>query len=440
VTLERDTFRRNHETRLQRQGTAGWSDALGRAALARFLDSGFPTTREEEWRYTNVAAFASMPFGLPVRHELSGEERQSLMALAPAFADDFEDRRMVFVNGRFAPALSHLGRPAPGLRLSSLAGSLSADAAALEPVLNRAAGESGFRVLNTAFLGDGAFIRLDDGAVVKEPIHLVHIAVGDGSPSATVLRHVVLAGAGSRATLVETHLGLGSQACLTSVVAQAVLGESSRLELHRLQQEGLSSLHVGEWLVRQERDSEFRSLSVALGAAVSRHDIFAELAGEGARCTLDGLYLGFGRQVVDNHTFVDHAVPRCTSSEDYKGILDGSARGVFAGRVLVRQSAVHTDARQSNRSLLLTEEAESDTKPQLEIYADDVKCSHGAAVGQLDPDALFYLRSRGLNQGEARAMLTLAFAGELLGRVEHEPLRLHLDGLLRRWLARGGQA
>ncbi len=440
MTLERDTFRRNFESRPRRQGTAGWTNALGLAALERFLAAGFPTTREEEWRYTNVAAFSAVPFDLPVRHELTGEERQRLTMLAPAFAGDFEGRRMVFVNGRFAPALSHLGRPAPGLRLSSLAGSLSADAAALEPVLSAAAGESGFRALNTAFLGDGAFIRLDDGAVVEEPIHLVHVAVGDGTPSAAFVRHVVLAGAGSRATLVETHLGLGSQVCLTSAVAQAVLGESARLDLHRLQQEGQGSLHVGEWLVRQSRDSRFNSLSVSLGGAVSRHDIFAELAGEGARCTLDGLYLGSGRQVVDNHTFVDHAAPRCTSTEDYKGILDGSSRGVFAGRVLVRPGAVKTDARQNNRSLLLTEEAEADTKPQLEIYADDVKCSHGAAVGQLDPDALFYLRSRGLPELEARAMLTLAFAGELLGRVEHEPLRLHLDGLLRRWLARGGRS
>jgi Fe-S cluster assembly protein SufD len=293
---------------------------------------------------------------------------------------------------------------------------------------------NGFTALNTAFARDGAFVSLPAGGRLPEPIHLVFVGVADALAQPRIL---VLAGPASEATIIEHYVGLAGQAYLTNAVTEIVAGEGAIIRHYTLLEESEPAFHVGTIQVDQDRDSTFRACSAAMGGRLVRNNLGVLLRAPGGSCALDGLYVVTGRQHVDNHVTVDHAVPRCASQQLYKGILDGRSRAVFNGRILVRRDAQKTDANQTNKSLLLAEGPEVHSKPQLEIFADDVRCTHGAAEGQLAEEAIFYLKSRGLGEATARMLLTYGFAREVIDRITLEPVRTRLDRLLLARLRHG---
>ncbi len=410
-------------------GQPAWVLPLRKAGIARFAERGFPTTRDEDWRFTNVAPIAKLPFR-PVFE--AGEPTISAEALAELTFGRLPARRLVFVDGHYAAGLSTPGPDAAGLTLKSLAAALAADAALLEKHLARHASneESPFTALNTAFFQDGAFIHLARGQSIEVPIHLLHIATARESGATAQPRHVIVAEAGSRATIIESYVSLRDAASFTNAVTELVLGEEAAIEHCKFQDESPSAYHIAAICARLGRGTDFISHSVATGARLSRNNIRTVLAGEGLNCVLNGLYLTRGDQLADHHMVVEHAEPHCNSHEYYNGILDGKSKGVFHGRILVRQPAQKTDAKQTNKNLLLSDSATVDTKPQLEIYADDVKCTHGATVGQLNEESIFYLRARGIGAETARRMLIHAFAGEIIERVRHRGIREELDRLI----------
>ncbi|HEV3258744.1 MAG TPA: Fe-S cluster assembly protein SufD [Gemmataceae bacterium] len=407
-----------------------WLRHLRSAAIDRFAELGFPTPRDEEWRFTNVAPITRVAFQPAAAVGLSGQAVQALQRLS--FDTGTASTRIVFVNGHFAPALSALRPSANGVTVDSLAGVLKTHSKWVEPHLARYAGyeDHPFRALNTAFLRDGAFVSIPKGKVVEEPVHLVFVSTTRGEPTVSYPRNLIVAGPGSRATVIESYIGLEDGVYLTNAVTEIVAGENSVIDHYKLQREGGQAFHVATLQVHQERGSNFSSHYVALGGALVRNEVNVALDGEGCESTLNGLYLARDRQHMDNRTVIDHAKPRCASHELYKGILDGKAHGVFNGKIFVRQDAQKTDAKQTNKTLLLSDDATINTKPQLEIFADDVKCTHGATVGQLDAESIFYLRSRGIDLAAARSLLTFAFANDVIGRIKVEPLRAGLEDLL----------
>lgn len=405
-----------------------WLARLRRAAIGRVAEVGFPTVRLEDWKYTNVAPIAATPFRPAVEEAPDGLGSE---AIEP-FALRAPGTRLVFVNGRYSAKLSSLAPLPAGARAGSLAEAIITDGAVVERHLARYADweASGFTALSTAFVQDGAFVHLAPGTRVEEPIHLLFVATSPAAPALVQPRNLIVAGRASRATIVEHYVALGDDAYFTNAVTEVVAGEAAIVEHYKVQEESGRGFHVGTTEVRQERDSSFTSCSVSLGARLARNNLNVRFEAEGGSCELNGLYVVGSRQHVDTHTLIDHARPRCTSRQLYKGVLDGTARAVFNGRVIVRPDAQRTDAHQANKNLLLSEGAEVDTKPQLEIFADDVKCTHGAAVGRLGEDQVFYLRSRGLGDEAARTLLTYGFMSDVVGRIAVEPLRARLDALL----------
>lgn len=408
---------------------------LREEGLARFAELGFPTTRLEDWKYTNVSAVAGQLFK-PANGSLANVGSEQLR---PHLFADLPAHRLVFVNGRYALGLSSVDTLPAGATVGSLAEILATRPDIVEPHLGKIAPTSanGFAALNAALFADGACVHLARGAVVEQPIYIVYVTTGDTDSVMTAPRNLVVLEESAQATVIEQYLALGDTRYLTNVVTETALGANSRLEQYRLQQESAKSYHIGGWHVRQARDSRFVSHTVDLGGLLARNDLHDVLGAEGAECEFNGLYVVDGRSHVDNHTCVDHAKPRGTSREYYKGVLDGMARAVFNGRVVVHPDAQQTDAQQMNNNLLLSRNAEVDTKPQLEIYADDVKCGHGATVGQLDADALFYLRSRAVDEQAARDLLTYAFANDVLSRMKLAAIRLPLEQRLTTRLLRG---
>jgi Fe-S cluster assembly protein SufD len=400
-----------------------WLRNARREAFDRFAELGFPTTRHEDWKYTNVASIEKRAFMSPAAS--NGVDAAQVNALALAGA-----HRLVFVNSRYDAALSRVRLLPAGVTLRNLAKALVNDADRLEPLLAEDIGAlaTGFDALNAAFWADGAYIDVATGTAIDEPIHLLFISTQ--ADAGIHVRTMIRCGAGSRVTVVEHYVGLGDIVALTNASTRIEVEQGAQIEHCKLQQESRRAFHVGVIHAQQGQGSRFTSCSFALGAALSRNDITTRFDAEGCDATLNGLYMADGRQHVDHHTCIDHAKPRGVSRELYKGVLDGAARAVFNGKVIVRPDAQQTDAHQSNRNLLLSEGAEVDTKPQLEIFADDVKCSHGATVGQLDEDQIFYLRSRGVDDHVARRLLTHAFAEEIVSRCGIAPLRDRLQGIL----------
>jgi len=409
------------------------------AARRRFVELGFPTQRLEAWKHTDVSAIARLRFAVapPLAH--LDAERVGRRALADLTPVDLPGSRLVFVNGRHVPALSSLGDGLPaGVRVQGLAAALGADGAVLEQHLTRYApqDEHAFVALNTAYWEDGAAICIPPSQVVRDPIHLVFVSTPGAAPTATFPRVLVLAGEASQATILETYVGLAASApYFTNSVTELVLGPNAVLEHCKVQGEAENSFHIAVLQAHLGRGSRFTSHSLALGGALGRHETRVLLDGEGAECTLDGLYVPGGRQHLDNQTFVDHARPQGTSRQLYKGILSGSARAVFNGGVRVQKGAQKTDAKQTNKNLILSADALVDTKPQLVIFADDVRCTHGATIGRLDEDAIYYLRTRGIDPDAARGILTLAFAEEVLARLTPEPVRAAVTAALRQRLS-----
>jgi Fe-S cluster assembly protein SufD len=350
------------------------------------------------------------------------------------FGHAFDGHQLVFVDGCYAPELSTV-TGTDGVEIASLKEVLRERPSVVEPVLGRHLGEkaSAFADLNTAFLDDGAFVSVPAGTALREPIHIVHFSTGGGSAQPTMShpRTLILAGRQSEARIVESYGGKGGAVYLTNAVTEVLVEDGASLDHYKLQRESESAFHVATLAVRQERNARFTDHAISLGAALARNDIGVLFGGEGGEGTLLGLFLGDGERHLDTHTKIDHAVPHCASRELYKGIMDGSARGVFDGLIVVRPGAQKTDAWQTNKNLLLSRQALVDSTPRLEILADDVKCKHGSTTGQLDPAALFYLRSRGIAEAAARALLTYAFASDLVQRIRVEPLRRAVEAYLQ---------
>lgn len=410
-----------------------WVQELRAAALARFAEQGFPTPRQEEWKYTDVGVLQRREY----HPATAGADGVTEQALAPFVFQGCH--RRVFVNGHYAPSLSTPDTLPHEVSMGSLAQALDQEPDALQCHLGQYAREDGNSLvaLNTAFMADGAYVHLAPGAVLETPIHLIYLSTAAGDGLAAYPRNLVVAEDGSRATLIESFIGLGNGNYFTNGVTELALGRNAGIERYVLQQENAQAVHVSSSFVHQPRDSRYTSHCISLGAALARNEIHVVLDGAGSECTLNGLYLADGRQHVDNHTLIDHAQPRGTSLEYYKGVLDGRARAVFSGKIIVRPDAQHTDAQQTNHNLLLSRDAEADSRPQLEIYADDVKCSHGATVGQLDKDALYYLQSRAIDHDTARNLLIYAFANDILTRLKIAPLRERLEHLLTHRLLHG---
>ncbi|MDE3068876.1 MAG: Fe-S cluster assembly protein SufD [Verrucomicrobiota bacterium] len=410
-------------------GGPAWLAPLRKAGLASFADQGFPTLRDEDWRFTNVAPIASLPFQPAAEAAVNGAETRVLDQAAFA---RLPGHRLVFVNGFFSAKLSAVRALPAGTHIESLAATLAGQPALAEGRLGQYAQTAGnaFAALNQAFFSDGAFIFIPPGVTVAEPIHVIYISSAKHAGETIQPRNLIIAGANSRATVIESYLSAGRAAYFTNAVTELAAADRAAVEHIKLQDEAAEAFHVATIAGDFGRASHVHVHSFALGARLSRNNIRARLAGEGLECILNGLYLTRDEQLADHHMIVEHARPHCASHEYFNGILDDKSKGVFHGRIYVHPAAQKTDAKQTNKNLLLSEDATVDTKPQLEIYADDVKCTHGATVGQLNDEAIFYLRSRGLGLDGARRMLIHAFAGEIIARVRHEAARAELDKLV----------
>jgi Fe-S cluster assembly protein SufD len=412
---------------------AAWLTRLRKSAVSYFVELGFPTIRDEEWRFTNISPLTRLApvFELPA-------ESLAPEAVAPWLFSSLPGNRLVFVNGRYVAGLSSVAPLPAGVRLGSLADALRDGDPVLQQHLGRYARceENPFVALNTALFADGAFLSLPDGCVLNDPIQLLFVSAGDHRGANRQLRHCLIAGREAQARVIERYVSLTEVESLTNVVTEIVVGQGAAIDHCKLQDESQSTYHVATIHAHLDRAARFASHSISSGARITRNDIRMVMNGEGGHGLMNGLYLGRGDQLVDHHTVADHVQPRCQSFEFYHGILDGRSRGVFNGKIFVRKEAQKTDAKQTNRNLLLSDEATIDTKPQLEIFADDVKCTHGATVGQLDETALFYLRSRGIGLESARQILVHAFASDVISRIPHEPVQEQLENLLAHRLDR----
>ncbi|MGH9392645.1 MAG: Fe-S cluster assembly protein SufD [Terriglobales bacterium] len=402
-------------------------DGLRQRAFARFSELGFPGRKDEGWRQTNLNPIAEgvfEPRPAPPPQALVPRLRELDLPGVDWSADAL---RLVFINGSFAAGLSATAAPA-GCRISTNP--------ALEFLDYAEERDQAFVQLNTAFLRDAAVIEVAPGAAVERPITILHLTTGVAAAKGiSHPRTLILAGRESQVRVVETSVGFPGEVYFTNAVAAIEAGENAAVEYTRLGQDSGAAFQVSKLRTRQLRDSRVAAHSLSLGSALTRNNVHAILDGEGAECTLNGLFALSGSQHVDNSTILDHARPLGTSREYYKGVLDGKAVGVFNGRIIVRKDAQHTDAIQSSKNLLLSDSAATiNAQPQLEIYADDVRCTHGATVGQLDAQALFYLRSRGLGLEASRKLLIYGFAADVLGRVQAPGLRERVEALLwRKW-------
>lgn len=406
-----------------------WVRDARERGIAQFERLGFPTTRLEDWKFTSVAPISERRFSLA--DGVDGTSPATVSALALPSLTTIA----VCVNGRFAPHLSSLGGLPQGVRVLGLEEALASERGLVEAHLTRVAGfatieRHAFAALNTAFLQDGIVVVVPPRLVVETPIQILFLSTPtNGRPGVSHPRLLIVAGESSQVSIVERYAGTGGPS-FSNGLTEVALSPNAVVDHYKLQEEPAEAFHIGVMHLRADRNSNFSSHSLTFGGALVRNDVVAVLDGEGIDCTLNGLYLARGRQLIDNHTTIDHAKPHCGSHEIYKGILAEQSRAVFNGKIVVRPDAQKTDAKQTNKALLLSDDAQVNTKPQLEIFANDVKCTHGAAIGQLDEDAMFYLRSRGLGVSEARIMLIHAFAGDILSRVKITPLREHLQSAL----------
>jgi Fe-S cluster assembly protein SufD len=406
-----------------------WLRSLREGAFARFCEVGFPTTHDEDWRFTNVSQIAETRFEFAPRRKISAQELERF----PASEFHFQ---LTFVDGRFAPELSRVGKLPAGVTVNGLAAELASHPQSLEAHLGRYLDirRDAFSALNTAFAEDGAFVHVRKGVILEEPIYLRFISTASDRPLMTHPRNLLVIEDESQATVVEDYVSFGESPALSNTATELVAGESAVVSHYMIEREHLQAFNISTLRIQQARSANVASHSVLLGGGLVRNNVHPVLAGEGGECLINGLFIGNGRQHLDNYMLVEHARPHCASRQFYNGILDDHARGVFHGRIIVHKDAQKTDAKQTNRNLLLSDDARIDTKPQLEIYADDVKCTHGATIGQIEENALFYLRSRGIDEVSARKLLLLAFANECLDRMARSAARQHVEGLIREHL------
>jgi Fe-S cluster assembly protein SufD len=387
-----------------------WIQALRDRAFARFAELGFPTTHDEEWRFTNVAPIARTKFKV--------ESRGCVGSVAKGRI------QLYLVNGLL---LNRPGNLPKGLEVAGLA--LDPAAAAQHLGKHASFAENAFVALNTAMLADGAIVRIARGAVIEEPIEILYLTTGAAEPIAVHPRALIVVGADAHCTISEHYCTAGDHTHFTNAVTEIVVGDRAVVDHYKVQQESVNAFHIATLQATLGRSAAFSTHSISLGGALVRNDVNATLS-EGSDATLNGLYIVNGTQHIDNHTLIDHAMPHGTSHELYKGILDGNAHAVFNGKIIVRKDAQKTDSKQTNKNLVLSDDAVVDTKPELQIFADDVRCTHGATIGQLDAEALFYLQSRGIGKGQARRLLTYAFAQDVVDRIKVQSLRDSLEAIL----------
>ncbi|MBI4546547.1 MAG: Fe-S cluster assembly protein SufD [Ignavibacteriae bacterium] len=412
--------------------------SIRKDALARFAALGFPTTKNEEWKYTDISPLTKYHFKPMLKYSLEGltarDVEQFTFHNLPSF-------RVVCVNGHFSEQLSTLSGLPHDVRIESLTDMLQSDSDIIREYLGKFVSYENdtFIALNTAFLHDGVFISIPNNTILKIPIHMIFISMESDSEFVSHPRSLIVTGKNAQVSILESYVNLTDRTYFTNTVSEIVLGENAVLEHNRVQLESTRAFHIATIQTQQERNSNFTANSLIFGGSLVRNNLNSVLDGEGAECTLNGLYLGTGSQLIDNHTTIDHAKPHCPSHELYKGILSGKSKGVFNGKIKVRKDAQKTDAKQTNKNLILSDDASIDTKPQLEIFANDVKCTHGATIGQLDEDAIFYLRSRGVSLEKARDILIYAFASDVIDRIKIEALREQLHEIIHDRLERERQ-
>jgi Fe-S cluster assembly protein SufD len=408
-----------------------WLRKLREDAFARFCQVGFPTTRDEDWRFTNVSAISRAQFALAGKSDarLSASDLKQWRMEASA-------AQLVFVDGQFRSDLSQIGRLAGGITVSTLKEETAKSAKLLESHLGRYLDiqRDSFSALNTAFAEDGAFVRVARGTPLEQPIHLLFISTVADSSRMVHPRNLLIFEKETQATIVEEYVSLGGGTILCNSATELIAGENSTISHYMIEREEKDAFNVSTLRMQLARSANVASHSLLLGGGLVRNNVHPVLAGEGAECLINGLFVGNGKQHLDNFMHVEHASPHCSSRQFYNGILDDQAHGVFHGRIVVHKDAQKTDAKQTNRNLLLSDSAQIDTKPQLEIYADDVKCTHGATIGQIEENALFYLRSRGIEEIAARRLLIMAFAGECLDRMKVGTAREHAEVLIQEHL------
>ena len=406
-------------------GQPRWLQRLRQDAFARFSEIGFPTTHDEDWRFTNVAAVSNAAF------ELAGVEAVTKEQLEPFGASQFACC-LVFVNGLFSRELSTLAELPKGVAVGSLAAQLKNDPAGVEHHLGQYLNtqRDSFASLNTAFIEDGVYVHVPRGSVVETPIYVLYVTVPGAAPTMNHPHNLIMAQENSQVTVVEDYVSLGDGITFSNAATELVAGDNANVSHYMIVREGEQAYNFSTLRIQQGRHANVATHSLLLSGALVRNNVHPVLAGEGSECLINGLFMANGRQHMDNYMLVEHASPHCDSRQFYNGILNGQSHGVFHGRIIVHKDAQKTDAKQTNRNLLLSDDAQIDTKPQLEIYADDVKCTHGATIGQFDDNALFYLRSRGLAEAAARHVLLLAFANQCLDRMNSPQLRDHLEKLV----------
>ena len=405
-----------------------WVRKLRQEAFARFVEMNFPTMKDEEWKYTSVLPIVKLPFRLASKFP-SGLSKAEIET---HFFRQSDWPRLVFVNGIFSKELSAVSGLSKGVLVKNLEAALKENSELVEKYLGRYAPSDTniFTALETAFLEEGVFVYLPAGIVLEKPIHLLFVSTAEKEVTVSHPRILVVAEAGSRGAVIENYLGKSNQPYFTNVVTEIVVGENASLEHYKLQREDGHGFHIAATEVYQKRTSHYSGFTLDAGAQLGRNTHRVVLDGEEVECHLNGLYIASGKQHIDNHTAIDHRQPNGKSFEVYKGIVDGRARAVYNGKVFVRQAAQKTDSKQTNRNLLLSDLARVDTKPQLEIFADDVKCTHGATVGQLDETAIFYLTARGISRANAMRLLTFGFANDVINRIKLEPMRAELEAEL----------
>ena len=438
VAERHDTYLAAYAQFAKAQGptSPAWLQERRARASALYAERGFPTTRHEDWRFTNVSPLAETEFELAYGTPRAAAALIEGVGVAGAV-------RLAIVNGEFVPGLSDLRHLPKGVRIAGLRAGVRDQTDGVEQHLATtfALDAHPFAALNTAFLDDGVAIMTAPGLVVEVPIHIVVVTAGQeqkpgpqaskpASPPVSHPRVLVVAAPDSHVRIAQSFIGVDDSVYFTNAVTEVVVGDGARVDLYTDQRESQQAFHILNVQAHVGARGLFASHAFATGARLMRHDIGVALKGEGGHATMNGVYLADGDRLMDTHTALDHAMPHCTSHELYKGILAGKARGVFNGRIIVRLDAQKTDAKQTNRALLLSDEAQINSNPQLEIFADDVKCTHGAAVGQLDEEAMFYLQARGLTPAAARDMLLHAFAGEVLQGLEIPALRAQIESTL----------
>jgi len=405
-----------------------WFSEQRQSALNLFKETGFPRTRQENWKYTDTRPIAKKEFSNANKSSvsISADEIDAIRF------KDLDCYELVFINGVYSEEHSTIEGLPENIVIENMATALEKDSDLLKKHLAQYADDnvSPFTALNTAFIQHGTYINVPKNTVIEKPINILYLSKESAQAFASHPRNLVVMGEHSEATLIESYIGLDDANYFTNAVTEVSLAPSAIVKHYKIQQESLNAYHIGNLNVLQDKDSRFESNSISLGGSLVRNDIHGQLDAEGASIVMNGLYMTNDKQHVDNHTRVDHLKPNTHSSENYRGVLNGKSRAVFNGKVVVHPQAQKIEAHQNNANLLLSDDAEIDTKPELEIYADDVKCSHGATVGQLDQNMLFYLRSRAIDEETAKSLLTYAFADEVIGDISFAPVKNRLEYLI----------